>query len=354
MVRQRMGNQLLAVPRGTGARAVVGALCAVQAQDFEPATWSVGSRTRGSRRAGVLRTLESGDVLRTHVLRPTWHFVLAEDIWWLLELTRTRVHATTAARRRQLGLDSRVLDRSVAVLQEALAGGNHLTRKELRGCFEGEGISLEDNRLFHILMYAELEGVVCSGRPQGVQQTYALLDERVERPGRSLSGEEASRELLIRYLRGRGPATLDDFRWWSSTTAATARRALDLARGDLVHERVEGMDLWSLRGGRREGEVTQRAAMLHAYDELVVGYRESRRLIASPGLDIWDRSFLGVLLVDGRHAGNWRRRLDGERRVVEVVLHRRIPRDARSAIEEETQRMAWFFDEELPLRFVRT
>src|SRR6266508_2948519 len=110
---------------------VVRWLGAVQSQDYGPAKWSVAERAGGVADAAVDRAFADGAILRTHVLRPTWHFVAPADIRWMLELTAPRVHALNAYYYRQLGLDDAVFERCNALLAGALQGGVHLTRKQL-------------------------------------------------------------------------------------------------------------------------------------------------------------------------------------------------------------------------------
>ena len=99
-------------------------LGAVQAQDHGPAKWSVGERVNGVGGDGVGGDRVGGDgsILRTHLPRPTWHFVVPADIRWLLALTAPRVHALNAYSYRQLELDDAVRGRSEELPASALVG----------------------------------------------------------------------------------------------------------------------------------------------------------------------------------------------------------------------------------------
>src|SRR5690348_10331353 len=108
VARWRLRSQHLVAPHAGAAREVVGSLLAVQAENAGQAAWAVAARTREPDPADLAGLLDSGVVVRTHVLRPTWHFVLAEDIVWLLELTAPRVKKVTEAQLRAAhGLDAR-------------------------------------------------------------------------------------------------------------------------------------------------------------------------------------------------------------------------------------------------------
>jgi hypothetical protein len=305
-----------------GPEDAVGWLCAVQSQDFGPAKWSLAQRTGGLGDAAVERAFADGAILRTHVLRPTWHFVLPADIRWLLELTAPRVHALNAYYYRQLGLDEDVLQRSGALLADALRGGVHLTRKQLAATLERGGIALGGFRLGYLLMHAELGGVVCSGAPSGRQQTYALLEERAPR-AEPRTRDQALAELTLRYYTSHGPATVRDFGWWSSLTAADIRKGLELVGSRLQHEVVDGVAYWFAGSAPATRPASPTVHLLQGYDEYVVGYSQSKPLLNLAGRTlIQDRPvFNGVAILDGQVAGHWKRTVNRDTVAFEVALY---------------------------------
>ena len=165
-------------PLGT-LEEVGGWLGAVQSQDYGPAKWSIGQRLRGARDGDLDEAYGRGTILRTHILRPTWHFVLPEDIRWMLELTAPRVRQTMAYYDRQLGLDPALTRKTIKLISRALASESRMTRTELATVLNKAGIDAHGQRLNHIVMNVELAGAICSGGLRGKQHTYALLDERV-------------------------------------------------------------------------------------------------------------------------------------------------------------------------------
>ena len=190
------------------------------------AKWSVAQRARGVTDSAVDRAFADGAILRTHILRPTWHFVLPADIRWLLALSAPRVHALNASYYRKAELDRGLFARSEAALARALKR-RHLTRTELAVVLDRVGIRASGLRLAYILMHAELEAVICSGAPRGKQQTYASFDERVP-PAKPLHRDEALAELTARYFTSRGPATVKDFARWCSLTVSDARAGVEM------------------------------------------------------------------------------------------------------------------------------
>ncbi len=194
-------------------------LTAVQAQDYGAAKWALAQRSGATTDVELDRLFDQGAILRTHVLRPTWHFVLPEDIGWLLALTGPRVRAGLVARYRRLELDEKVARRAEALFTAALAGGSHLTRGELGEVLSAARISPDGQRLPHLIMRAELDSLIASGPRRGKQFTYALLEERVPKP-RALDRDQAVAELTLRYFRSHGPAQVQDFMWWSGLRMA--------------------------------------------------------------------------------------------------------------------------------------
>src|SRR5690349_7859666 len=212
ILRRRFANQHLTRPQATEPVEIVAHLGAVQAQDYAAAKWALALRLRGATDASLDAAFNAGAILRTHVLRPTWHFVAPADVRWLLELTAPRVRAVSVPYLRKHGLDTAALRKSRRVLERNLAGAA-LTREELAQPLAAAGLPVKGEALAYQLIAAELDGLICSGPRRGKQHSYVLLEERVA-PARTLSREEALAELALRYLRSHGPALPQDLAWW--------------------------------------------------------------------------------------------------------------------------------------------
>jgi hypothetical protein len=318
-------------------REVVRWLAALQAQEFPLAKWSVAQRTRGARRASkadVDKAFADGVILRTHLLRPTWHFVLGEDIRWLLKVTAPRVNALNAYYYRQLELDKKVFTKSNAAIAKALRGGAHLTRRELAAALKQAGIRAKGPRLAYIVMRAELDAIVCSGAMRGKQHTYALLDERAPH-AKTLEHDAALAELTRRYFTSRGPATLNDFLRWSSLTPAEGREGLALVTDDLESHVVEGRTYWFAPASRVARKSTTLAVdLVQGYDEIIMSYSESRDASFRPGEGTSGEgpSFNNAVLLDGRLVGTWRPTAKRNSVVIETVLNRALSREGAKAL----------------------
>lgn len=277
----------------------VRAFGAMQAQDYPATCWALAQRVPGISRADIDRVLGEGLVVRTHVMRPTWHLVAGQDARWLLELTGPRVLQAMGGRLRRLELERRDLDRAFDLIGEALAGGKALTRREVGRLLEASGLSAEGQRLPHILAAAELSCVIVSGPWRKWEATYMLMDERLPGQG-GRDRDESLGDLARRYFNTHGPARLQDFAWWSGLTLTECRRAAEIA----------GLDL------ELELEPQTRDHCLHLlpnFDEYTVGYRD-RSALVDPAVEFRPELFRfrnvlsNVVTIDGLVAGAWARR----------------------------------------------
>ena len=325
IARWRMRNVGLSGPRASEYTDVIRRLGAVQAQDYGPAKWSLAQRTEGVNNSVLDQAFSAGAILRTHVLRPTWHFVLPEDLRWLLKLTAPRVHGLNRYYYRQQGLDESIRNRCCDLIEAVLKGENYLTRQEIEVLLRDAGIESAGVRLGYILMHAELEGVICSGPLRGKQQTYALIEERVaDAATTSPTRDESLCELTGRYFSSHGPATVNDFKWWSSLTTADVVKGLDLAGDGLMSEVFDGATYWFADQGPSFREVSPAVHLVQAYDEYIVGYTQSKYLLDLLGTArsrSSDRAiFNHVILLNGQVAGYWKRTIQKGVVRIEAVL----------------------------------
>lgn len=309
IARERLAHSFLLASPWSSGREVVRALGAVQAQDYDGAKWALSLRTSGVTDEAIEREFAAGSILRTHVLRPTWHFVDPADIRWMLALTGPRVVKRMAPYDRKLELTPAVYRRSNAAIVNALRDGAHLTRTELKTVLARARVgTLDVQRSAHLMVRAELDALVCSGPRRGKQFTYALLDDRVP-PVASISRDEALLELTRRYFRTHSPATARDFAWWSGLSMADVKRGVELARQDLEPITVDGQSWWT--AGPPAPRPRPSAHLLPNYDEFFIGHRDrsaiGRRLASVKAVTGGNFLITHVALIDGQLVGSWRR-----------------------------------------------
>jgi hypothetical protein len=307
---QRLRNQLITRHPFEKAGDVVRWLCAVQAQDYAAAKWALGLRMQNATDEIIEQAFSDGTILRTHVMRPTWHFVLPDDIRWMLALTAPRINAANATQYRRLELDDTLFPQINAVLAEALQGGKQLTRTELMSVLQGAGIATHDLlRFTYIIMHAELDGIICSGARRGKQFTYALLNERAPQ-ARTLDRDEAQAELALRYFKSHGPATLQDFVWWSGLTVTDARAGLEMVTSQLMSDSIDGQKYWFSSSTSSANDLSQTMYLLPNYDEYTVGYTDRSAIFNASDEEKFD--FRGnvlnpTIVLNGLVVGTWQR-----------------------------------------------
>jgi hypothetical protein len=361
----------------------------VQSQEYAHALWSLGMRTSGLNAMDAQAEFDRGDFLRTHILRPTWHLVAAEDIRWILEVTAPRVQKLNQTIYRRERLDPATLDRGLALIVEELQGGRYRTRAELGQALAERCVVSERLGLAYIVMNAELEGVICSGPMRGAQHTYALLDERVQRSAASANTLRASAnrtpphgggasggvlssasdddgggfqarcassarkgdaaELARRFFLGHGPASIQDLARWSSLTISQCRDALEAIRDRLDCVTVEGAELWFDPDVPRVG-LSPDALLLPLYDELTLSYPlinfpQANGHPHAPGADL----FVGSVIIAETNVGTWRRTVQGRKMIMEIALAPGVVARSRAQVEAAASKLASFVGKELEL-----
>jgi hypothetical protein len=334
---------------GTGFRSpvdVVRWFGAVQAQDYGAAKWALALRSRAATDAAIDELVDTGAILRTHVMRPTWHFVVPEDVGWLVELTGARLRAGLAGRYRQLEIDERQMRRAFDAFARALSERGPLTRPELARVLEAARIPPAGQRLPHFLLAAETYGLLVSGPRRGREHTYALRTVRAPQT-HALDRDAALAELAHRYFRGHGPATARDFVWWSGLTLSDARVAIALAGDRLKRYARDGVERWAASDASPAPIPTGTAHLLPNFDEYTVGYAD-RSALADPrhpfdaSLFSFGSVLANVVIVDGRVRAAWSRTLARSGVDLEVRPLGSLTRGESVAVARAAQRLGRF------------
>jgi hypothetical protein len=343
VLRARLAASGLVRPVRALPQDVVAWCAAVQAQDYAGAKWAIGQRSIQGSDAGVEAAFESGRILRTHVLRPTWHFVLPEDVRWLQRLTAPRVLQLSAPYYRQAELDEKLFAKSRKVLEKALLAKRYLTRDELAQKLSEANIKASGPRLSLIVMRAELDRVLVSGPRRGKHFTYALLDERAPK-GRELDRDESLRELALRYFASHGPATAHDFGWWSGLTLSDAKLGIELAKGALHRADLDEKAYWFVEA-KLPRVAKPHIRLLPNYDEYLVAYKDRDLLLQRATSAAFMRERLlsnHVVLKDGAVVGRFQRTIRNTTVALEVTLVEDFTRKEHAALEAAAQTLASF------------
>ncbi|WP_154402088.1 winged helix DNA-binding domain-containing protein [Ornithinimicrobium cavernae] len=352
IARWRLRSQQLAEPTGRRATEVVSSLLAVQAENPAQSAWAVATRTPAPDPADLDSALADGTIIRTHVLRPTWHYVSAEDLVWLLELTAPRVRRVTGQQLRGThGLDDRAIDRLTETVLASLA--DQLTRAQLAAALAAAGHDLTGQALMILLADLELQGLVCSGAPVDGVHTYARLADRVPRP-RRLGREEAAAEIVLRYVRGHGPVTERDLSYWATLTLTDVRAGLADVADRLESFEHGGRTFWHTAGEEPpSGPQRPAAHLLQLLDETYRGYQDSRMILDAAGVVPSGReAMIGMALVDGQLVAGMKRTVTGERVLFELQPHGSWSPDHLPHVEDAAARYGAFLGRQPEVRLV--
>lgn len=305
--KHRLINQQLINTKFSTPTEVVSWFGAVQGQEYAFAKWAIGLRLPDLIDEDIEQAIENGEILRTHLLRPTWHFVAPQDIRWMLKLTAPRVKMINAHIYKKSELNNDIFKLTQNLIVKTLEGGKYLTRTELKAIFEENNILTDTLRLSSIMMESELDGLICSGKRKGKQFTYALLDERVPKY-KDIDREEALILLLKKYFQSHNPATLKDFSTWSGLTLTDAKKGMELIKSDFVIEKINEENYY-FSNSAKTPEITNSFILLPIYDEYVIGYKNRdaiTNLIAKTKSNP-EVVFDNVIVVNGQIIGTWKR-----------------------------------------------
>jgi hypothetical protein len=349
IAQHRLVNQQLLQAKSKTAVDLLQHFGAIQAQEYAQSKWAFGLRLPHLSSTDVEKDFVSGKLLRTHLLRPTWHFVAAKDIRWMLMLTAPRVHAVNAFMYRKLALDAKLFVRCNKIISKALSG-KQLTRDAINLALKKNKIVADGHRLSYIMMQAELDGLICSGAKKGNQFTYALLEERVPAV-KAKSREEALAELTKRFFTSRGPATVKDFSTWSGLTLSDCKNGIEMLKPAFSKEKV-GKEEYFYPSATLPGKKKSKTIhLLPIYDEYIMGYkdRSAIQLLHEKHQSAPAISFLNLILLDGQVAGSWKRTLNAKGIDFDYQFFEKPDRAGQKLFEKAVERYGEFHG--LPVNF---
>jgi len=340
----RLWSQQIAASKCKTVKDVIAWMGAMQAQDHSMAKWALGVRCPAATIAKAETALDKGAILRTHLLRPTWHLVSADDIYWMLELSAPYLLAAQKSRNKELELTETIYKKSNRIIEKALSKG-HLLREEILAELQQAKIATDENRSSYLLFRAELDAIICSGKTREGKQTYALLAERV--PNRkTLSKEEALATLAERYFTSRGPATLKDFINWSGLSITDAKRALEMIKSRFQQETVNGDTYLFSSAVAKQAIADPAVHLLPGFDEFIIGYKDrtaSLPLAHTKTIINVNGIFRPPLIVNGQVKGLWVRTLEDDKVGIAITLFPGSSRPAKKLLDQAAEKIGQFY-----------
>lgn len=349
----RLINQKISVTEFKTANEIVSWMGAIQAQDYSMAKWAIGVRLSDPTDKKIEASFDKGEIIRIHLMRPTWHFISAQDIYWMLELTAPQIKSSLKSRQKELELSEFIFKKSNGIIEKALSNGTNLTREELAKEYNKAKINTEGNRLSHLLLGAELDGLVCSGPIINNKQTYSLLHERVPYK-KVLSRDESLVKLALRYFKSHCPATLHDFVWWSGLPVKEARNAMESVKSSFITG-IIGFEKYLFPNSFPFGNYDKISVhLLPAFDEFLISYKDrsaslslvdNRKTISNNGI------FNPVIVVNGQVTGIWNRSIKSNKMIIIPYLFQQLNKTSRTIFEKKAYAIGHFLNKEIEIRY---
>jgi hypothetical protein len=341
----RLLNQRLIDKKFAKPEDVVRYFGAVQSQDYAAAKWSLGLRLENATDETIEQALNEGRILRTHVLRPTWHFVSPEDVRGFLDLTAPRIKRFTTYYANKLGLTEAVFKQTNKIITKALIEHIYLTRQEIKTVLSGEGIETDVPRLGHIVANAEIDCIITSGPRRGKESTYALLEKRVPQT-RTLTKDESLARLTKKYFTSHGPAQIKDFAWWSGLSVKDATNGVDMIRSKLESVKID--DKIYLCSPEQEYHQTDRqnVFLLSVYDEYFISYADRSDIFDEKykrKLPIGNALLTSLIIIDGKVSGTWKRTIDRQGIKVKLFPFEKLSEQNADTIQKIVKDYGRFF-----------
>jgi hypothetical protein len=320
---------------------------AVQAQDYAMAKWAMGLRLDNFSDDDIEASINAGEIFRVHTVRPTWHFVSAEDLRWIMLLTAPNIKRAMVTQNRQIGLTDALFLKCQKIILKLLSDGKPRTREEIVTQIKVKGISLDNLQATNVMIYAELDLVVCNGPRRGKQFTYSLCEERVP-TSKPLSREEALYKLAKTYFKSHGPATAKDFAWWSGLAKEDVRSCMEMILSEFNSFMVDKQEYF-YDENTSPSTSDDLMLLLPPYDEFTIGYA-NRDFISGTGdsekLFFGPLIFRPVIISQGKAIGTWRREVAKEL-AIETQFHGKVSSAVKKKVKTAAMKYQKFINKPL-------
>ena len=318
---------------------------AMQSQSLDLAKWAIGVRLETKTVKHVEEALNTGKIIRTHILRPTWHFVSAEDIHWMFDLSNPRLKPVYISYCKTVGVDEAMISHAIPVLEKILSGGKHLSKPEIGALLQAEKIITDTRLLGLIISRAEMEGILCNGKIQGRTQTFTLLDEWAVRK-ETISKEEALERLARRFFTSHGPATIQDFCWWSGLSLTECKHAIEMIKKDFICETINDRVFWMKNDIQTPPPNNTSALLLPPFDEFVVSYKDRSELIHETHYSkVMTKNglFSPTVMLNGEIVGSWKKTMKKSIPQIELAFFKKTPQKTQVLFNPEIKRLEQFY-----------
>ena len=308
-VSQRLLAQQLVCPQFSSPHNVVDWMGTVQAQEYRMMRWAVGMRMKRPSAKAFEADYNAGRIVRGHLFRTTWQLVAGEDWRWMQELCRANALRGMAGWMKSNGVS--IPEAEQEAIQQIFCDFLSQNRIALKADFaqavKEKGITVDEHRLSYHIRLAEYSGLLCSGDLFPMKHSYALVEDKLSRQNPVLR-DEALALLARKYFRSHGPATLEDFVWWTGMNISDCKAGVEAIQSELIEEHWKGLVFYIHQNARARGFRSGTVTLLPSYDEYLIGYK-SRQVALHPVHAHRAHNSTGifwpVILLDGNVIGNW-------------------------------------------------
>lgn len=345
LLRIRLYNQLLSVCESAEPQDIVSRMRAMQSQSLDLAKWAIGVRLQGKNVQAVNEALDTGKIIRTHILRPTWHFVSVKDLRWMFDLSNPRLKPIYQSYCKMLGADESFIYRGVSIVEKALSEGEHLTKQEIGDFLQRNNFIADTHQLTLIISYAEMDAILCNGKQRGNKQTFTSLDKWVTDSDK-LHKEEALARLATCFFTSHGPATMEDFTWWSGLRITECRDALSMVKDKFIAETVNGRTFYLPDNLQIPPVSKDSALLLPPFDEFVVSYKDRSELIDAKHYGkVMTKNglFSPTIMLNGKIIGSWKKTVQKGKPQVALTFFEKTPLKIQKLYEPEIKRVEEFY-----------
>ena len=351
IAQYRLHNQLIS-PLGSydikgisSVSGIVSHLGAIQGQDYPGAKWAIGLRLPGIVNPDIDKAISKREIIRTWVIRGTLHLVAAKDIYWMLELVAPKIIKGSATRRKQLELDDKTISKSHNLIINALKDSKTLTRNEIRLLLGSNGIASQSFRLDYILQYAVMNQLISGGPIRNKEHTFVYLPDWIKKP-KTITHEKALAGLAERFFNSHGPATIQDYVWWSGLSSTDARAGFEMMQSKLESFIVEVKTYWMPKYRpeiKRNNEDS--VFLLPGFDEYMLGYTD-RTIVVDPKymnrIATNNGLFANTIVINGMVEGVWKRRFVKNTLSIEFYPFKRLSKKIKETVKEEAMKFGTF------------
>ena len=337
----------------------------IQAQVMSAAEMALGTRVDGLTPGHVQAALwRERTLVKTWAMRATLHLLSAHDLPLYVAARSLDEPINWVGYFEYYGMTEAQLETYLAAAPEIL-DSDPMTREQL-------AITLEEQTgipELHDLMISKSwgtplkplawRGYLCFGPNDGQNVTF-VNPKKWLGEWQLIDSNEALQEIVRRYLRAFGPATVEEFTHWWGMRLTPARKLFKSMEDELETVDLEGrltLALPETLDGMQNAASTGTVNLLPLFDAYVLGIGRGSDIEALLPLEYQRQVYRpqgwisAVVLVDGYIKGTWEYKRQRSQTTVKVSMFSSPTASIKQGIEAEVERLSAFWNTTVNLEF---